>query len=402
MCALSRNPSPFGLIVVSSGPSPAKRRRSVVAAQIPEPGRVGVEVERGRREDRRPVDEPNEIVARPARGARRSGRPSRSARVLRRDGGTIQPRLLPLARDEADADLARHGQVGQHAERRPRGARKARGATLQGRCMRGGRQGERHQVTSPSLRTRARVPGPPGRSTARPQYPSGPCLPLKTSSSYVPTGDQPQAIATLADGLRAGERYQTLLGATGTGKTATMAWIIEQVQKPALVIAHNKTLAAQLCNEFREFFPAQRGRVLRLLLRLLPARGVRPAGRPLHREGLLAERRHRAAPALGDVVALHAQGRDRRRVGLVHLRARLAGGVARPAALPRGRERARSRRGAAQAHRVAVRPQRHGARPRALPRQGRHPRGPARERRDGVPRSRSSATRSSRSRTSTR
>ena len=79
--------------------------------------------------------------------------------------------------------------------------------------------------------------------------------PLKTSTSYVPTGDQPGAIATLADGLRAGERYQTLLGATGTGKTATMAWIIEQVQKPALVIAHNKTLAAQLCNEFREFFP---------------------------------------------------------------------------------------------------------------------------------------------------
>src|SRR6478672_8895563 len=79
--------------------------------------------------------------------------------------------------------------------------------------------------------------------------------PLKTSTSYVPTGDQPGAVATLADGLRAGERYQTLLGATGTGKTATMAWIVEQVQKPALVIAHNKTLAAQLCNEFREFFP---------------------------------------------------------------------------------------------------------------------------------------------------
>ena len=79
--------------------------------------------------------------------------------------------------------------------------------------------------------------------------------PLKTSSSYVPTGDQPGAIDLLSAGLRAGEKYQTLLGATGTGKTATMAWIIEQVQKPALVIAHNKTLAAQLCNEFREFFP---------------------------------------------------------------------------------------------------------------------------------------------------
>src|SRR5712692_10856109 len=78
---------------------------------------------------------------------------------------------------------------------------------------------------------------------------------FKTTASYRPTGDQPTAIATLAEGLEAGERYQTLLGATGTGKTATMAWTIEQVGRPALVIAHNKTLAAQLCNEFREFFP---------------------------------------------------------------------------------------------------------------------------------------------------
>src|ERR687888_1420539 len=78
---------------------------------------------------------------------------------------------------------------------------------------------------------------------------------FKTSDAYSPTGDQPEAIATLSDGVLAGERYQTLLGATGTGKTATMAWIVEQVQKPALLIAHNKTLAAQLCNEFREFFP---------------------------------------------------------------------------------------------------------------------------------------------------
>jgi excinuclease ABC subunit B len=87
------------------------------------------------------------------------------------------------------------------------------------------------------------------------RYPVPAVPSLKTSAAYAPTGDQPQAIETLADGIRAGERYQTLLGATGTGKTATMAWIIEQVQKPALVIAHNKTLAAQLCNEFREFFP---------------------------------------------------------------------------------------------------------------------------------------------------
>jgi excinuclease ABC subunit B len=78
---------------------------------------------------------------------------------------------------------------------------------------------------------------------------------FKTSAAYEPTGDQPEAIGILSEGLRAGERYQTLLGATGTGKTATMAWIIEEVGKPALLIAHNKTLAAQLCNELREFFP---------------------------------------------------------------------------------------------------------------------------------------------------
>jgi excinuclease ABC subunit B len=78
---------------------------------------------------------------------------------------------------------------------------------------------------------------------------------LRTSSSYRPTGDQPRAIEELAASVNAGNRFQALLGATGTGKTATMAWVIEQVQRPALVIAHNKTLAAQLCNEFREFFP---------------------------------------------------------------------------------------------------------------------------------------------------
>src|SRR6266545_3429265 len=78
---------------------------------------------------------------------------------------------------------------------------------------------------------------------------------FKTTASYIPTGDQPTAVATLVEGLEAGDRYQTLLGATGTGKTATMAWTIEKIGRPALVIAHNKTLAAQLCNEFREFFP---------------------------------------------------------------------------------------------------------------------------------------------------
>jgi excinuclease ABC subunit B len=78
---------------------------------------------------------------------------------------------------------------------------------------------------------------------------------FKLDSVFTPTADQPKAIAALAEGLKAGEQFQTLLGATGTGKTMTMAGVIEAVQRPALVIAHNKTLAAQLCNEFRTFFP---------------------------------------------------------------------------------------------------------------------------------------------------
>jgi excinuclease ABC subunit B len=103
---------------------------------------------------------------------------------------------------------------------------------------------------STAVRAAASDPGaapPPGYASDVPA--------LKTSDAYSPLGDQEKAIAQISSGLMEGERYQTLLGATGTGKTATMAWIIEQVQKPALVIAHNKTLAAQLCNEFREFFP---------------------------------------------------------------------------------------------------------------------------------------------------
>ncbi len=74
-------------------------------------------------------------------------------------------------------------------------------------------------------------------------------------SDYQPAGDQPKAIEKLTAGVQAGEKYQTLLGVTGSGKTFTMANVIQNTQKPTLVIAHNKTLAAQLCNEFREFFP---------------------------------------------------------------------------------------------------------------------------------------------------
>ena len=78
---------------------------------------------------------------------------------------------------------------------------------------------------------------------------------FKLVSKYKPMGDQPQAIEKLADGLNKGYNEQTLLGVTGSGKTFTMANIIAKVNRPTLVLAHNKTLAAQLCSEFREYFP---------------------------------------------------------------------------------------------------------------------------------------------------
>ena len=78
---------------------------------------------------------------------------------------------------------------------------------------------------------------------------------FKLVSDYKLSGDQPEAVAKLAHGVDLGLREQVLLGVTGSGKTFTMASVIEKVNKPTLVLAHNKTLAAQLCSEFREFFP---------------------------------------------------------------------------------------------------------------------------------------------------
>src|SRR5581483_1799964 len=78
---------------------------------------------------------------------------------------------------------------------------------------------------------------------------------FEITNEYTPMGDQSAAIARLTDGLNRGEKSQVLLGATGTGKTFSMAYLIQNTQKPTLVLSHNKTLAAQLYNEFRRFFP---------------------------------------------------------------------------------------------------------------------------------------------------
>src|ERR1700760_4037477 len=78
---------------------------------------------------------------------------------------------------------------------------------------------------------------------------------FKLISHYKPTGDQPEAIRQLVEGVNNGDNYQTLLGVTGSGKTFTVANLIEQTQKPTLILSHNKTLAAQLYGEFKQFFP---------------------------------------------------------------------------------------------------------------------------------------------------
>ena len=82
--------------------------------------------------------------------------------------------------------------------------------------------------------------------------------PFKLVTTLIPKGSQPKAIEQLVQGLNAGKHHQTLLGVTGSGKTFTMAKVIEQAQKPTLVLSHNKTLAAQLYSEFQEFFPENR------------------------------------------------------------------------------------------------------------------------------------------------
>ncbi len=81
---------------------------------------------------------------------------------------------------------------------------------------------------------------------------------FRVVSDFQPAGDQPEAIAALTKGINEGERFQTLLGITGSGKSATIAWTIEQTQRPTLILAPNKSLAAQLAQEMREFFPDNR------------------------------------------------------------------------------------------------------------------------------------------------
>ena len=120
------------------------------------------------------------------------------------------------------------------------------------------------------------------------------------TAPYSPKGDQPTAIKQLVAGVNSGERYQTLLGATGTGKTFTMANVIAQTGRPALVLAHNKTLAAQLCNELREFFPENAVEYFISYYDYYQPGGLRTSQRHLHRQDGLDQRGDRHAAPLGD------------------------------------------------------------------------------------------------------
>ena len=206
----------------------------------------------------------------------------------------------------------------------------------------------------------------------------------------------------ISAGLRAGDRYQTLLGATGTGKTATMAWIIEQVQKPALVIAHNKTLAAQLCNEFREFFPENAVEYFVSYYDYYQPEAYVPQAdlyieKDSSRNDDIARLRLAATSALftrRDVIVVASVSCIYGLGSPEEWRERML--------VSRGRRRAEPRRGAAQADRLAVRAQRRACSAAAA--SASRATCSRCSRRTSRPRtaSRSSATRSSRSRTSTR
>ena len=108
---------------------------------------------------------------------------------------------------------------------------------------------------------------------------------FQLTTTYKPQGDQPRAIHELLQGLSGGEKDQVLLGVTGSGKTFTMASVIAQSNRPALILAHNKTLAAQLYHEFKQFFPNNAVEYFVSYYDYYQPRSLHPLRRPLHREG---------------------------------------------------------------------------------------------------------------------
>ena len=139
-------------------------------------------------------------------------------------------------------------------------------------------------------------------------------------SKYQPTGDQPQAIERLTEGIRQGMHDQVLLGVTGSGKTFTMANIIQKLNRPALVIAHNKTLAAQLCGEFREFFPNNAvGYFVSYYDYYQPEAYIPSTDTFIEKDSSINDEIDQHAPQR-HILAGGAAGRDHRGLGQLHLR----------------------------------------------------------------------------------
>ena len=225
---------------------------------------------------------------------------------------------------------------------------------------------------------------------------------FKLVADFEPTGDQPQAIEGLADGLARGLRQQTLLGATGTGKTFTIASVIARHQKPTLVLAHNKTLAAQLYAEFRDFFPDNAVEYFVSYFDYYQPEAYLPRSdtyieKDSSRNDEIDKLRHAATQALferRDVIIVASRE--------LHLRPGRAGGLRRDRPPAARRRPVPARRRPPPPRGPPVPAQRPGADPRTFPGPRGHPRGRAGRRRSGSSASSSSATRSSGSRRWTR
>ena len=196
-------------------------------------------------------------------------------------------------------------------------------------------------------------------------------------TDFTPQGDQAQAIESSSKGCGGDRRDQVLLGVTGSGKTFTIAKVDRGGQPAdARALAQQDARRAALPGVPR-VLPRERGRVLRLVLRLLPARGLHPAVGHLHREGDVAQRGDRQAAALGLQGALRAARRHRRRLRVLHLRPRRARRVLRHAGLPRGRRPVGHAAAARPARRDAVRADEPRPRARHVPRARRRARDPS-------------------------
>ena len=181
--------------------------------------------------------------------------------------------------------------------------------------------------------------------------------PFRLQSPFAPAGDQPRAITELAAGLKRGDRYQTLLGVTGSGKTMTMANVIQQWAKPTLVLSHNKTLAAQLYGELKSFFPHNAVEYFISYYDYYQPEAYVPSSDTYIEKDAQHQRGHRPAAAARHVVTDGARRRRHRVDGLGHLRTRRSGGLSRANGdLARGQQIA-ARRHPARAGRHPVPPQ---------------------------------------------